>query len=92
MRTIRIRQLSLEDARLILENELNEAFMSGEKRVSVLHGIGTGKLKNLTAEVARELGFAHPVPETFIRSNPGITQLDLDSPDLSNIRRYRRGF
>ena len=47
MREIRIRELRYEEARARLEDELNRAFMEGEMRVHVLHGIGEGILKKI---------------------------------------------
>ena len=87
MREIRIRQMRYEEARMKLEAELNDAFIAGELRVSVLHGIGTGVLKKMTAEAVRECGYARVVT-TLVNENPGVTLVDLDPPDRSAMGRY----
>lgn len=89
MREIRIREMALEEARWKLEQELNDAFMAGESRVRVLHGIGTGRLKKMTHEVAESYDFVKIVPESSLTYNPGITVLDLFPPDRSRMRMIR---
>ena len=48
MKEIYIRKMRYEEARYKLERELQDAFMEGETLVQVVHGIGEGKLKQLT--------------------------------------------
>ena len=89
MREIRIRKLGLEDARGKLECELNAAFMAGETRVRVIHGIGTGRLKELTREIVNGCGFGALVEETVF-FNPGVTMVDLFPPDRQALRMLKR--
>lgn len=91
MREIRIRQMRYEEARRMLEDELNRAFVEGETRVSVLHGIGEGKLQKMTEELAESLNFVKIVPRNLIPgANPGMTYLDVLSADRSFMIRYFR--
>ncbi len=85
MREIRIREMRFDAARLKLEVELNEAFMAGETRVSVLHGIGSGKLRKLTETVVNDMGFGRLVTDT-LDSNPGTTLVDLFPPDSHHLK------
>ena len=48
---IDITGLSVEEAKFALERFLEEAYSAGLKSVKVVHGIGTGKLKEATREV-----------------------------------------
>lgn len=77
------------DARLKLEEELNQAFMAGESSVTVLHGIGSGKLKKLTEEVVQELGFGRVLPATEYSGNAGVTRVELFPPDLKTLKMLR---
>ncbi len=79
MREINIRQMSPFEARLKLESELNQAFMAGEQRVTVIHGIGAGVLKKLTHEIVAEYNFCD-IFETPLADNPGTTQVNLYPP------------
>jgi len=88
MREIRIRLMSYDEARDKLEMELNEAFMAGETRVQVLHGIGTGALKRLTEKTVRGYDFASLVEDPAVY-NPGVTLVDLLPPSKSDLRKYR---
>lgn len=87
MREIRIRELSVADARLRLDTQLNEAFMAGELRVEVLHGIGSGALRRMTRELIMECGFAKVVTD-LVHENPGVTVVDLSPPSRQALRGY----
>ena len=87
IREIRIRKLSYSEAQLKLETELNQAFVAGEQRVFVIHGIGSGQLKRMTARVVQELGLGRIV-EQELNPNPGQTVVDLLPPDKQTLRRY----
>lgn len=89
MREIRIRQLPLEEAKRILEDELNRAFMSGETVVQVLHGIGTGALKKMTLDIVREYDFVQLSSLGSLHPNPGVTILEILAPSPSQLRRIR---
>lgn len=79
MREIYIRRMKPAEARLKLEAELNRAFMDGEERVLVIHGIGRGVLKDVTREVVAGYDFCD-IFETFLSDNPGATQVNLYPP------------
>ena len=88
IRQIRIREMRLPAARDRLEQELNDAFLAGEQRVHVLHGIGSGALKRMTAEVVSQYDFCRLVELDATLYNPGISVVDLFPPDPSAIRQY----
>jgi len=90
MREIRIRELKYDEARALLESELNRAFMDGEMRVHVLHGIGEGILKKMTLEVTESLDYARISPQQGMQYNPGITVIDILTADPSLIKRYMK--
>ena len=58
---IMLRRLSMEDALAKLDHSLNDAFVAGLYSVRVVHGKGTGALRQL---VRRELA-KHPLVESF---------------------------
>lgn len=86
---IRIRKLSYVDAKQKLIAQLNSAFIQGKKRVHVIHGVGEGKLKAMTANVVTELCLGSIV-EDPLEYNPGVTIVDLNPPDDSALRRYMK--
>jgi hypothetical protein len=78
-----------DEARLKLENELNDAFMRSETRVIIVHGIGQGKLKQMAIEVVQSYDFCRLVPEEdIVRYNPGVLVVDLFPPDRATLRMY----
>lgn len=91
-RVIRIRQLPYAEASCKLESELNEAFMNGESRVSVLHGIGSGELKRMTVEMANRLDFVRLMIGFPFENNPGVTELEILVADRSFIRKIRHNY
>ncbi len=56
-----LRHLTIEEARLKLDKYLDDAFMSGFIQVRIVHGKGTGALRNL---VQRELK-RHPLVKSY---------------------------
>ena len=80
--------MRMDEARGKLEGELNEAFMAGETRVNVLHGIGSGQLKQMTLEVVESYDYTRLAEVLY--TNPGVTVVDLDPPDPSAMRRYMK--
>lgn len=90
MREIHIRRMSYQDAKQKLETELNEAFMQGESRVDIVHGIGQGKLKAMAMQIVRESNFCSLIPEErILYRNPGVLPVDLFPPDRATMRMYR---
>ena len=90
MKEIRIRELRYDEAKALLERELEKAFLSGEMRVYVLHGIGEGILKQMTLETAESLDYARVFTPGTIPYNPGITVIDLFPPDPSVFQKYMK--
>ena len=88
MRTITIRQLRFEEARIKLEREMNDAFMAGEEFVEVLHGIGEGILKRMAIDYVESCDFLKLVErDPMIRTNPGTTLVQVLSPSKEYINR-----
>jgi len=73
-----LRRLSVEDALAKLDQYLNDAFVAGLYSVRVVHGKGTGTLRQV---VRRELA-QHPLVESFRPADPweggrGVTVVEL---------------
>ncbi|MBX7058566.1 MAG: Smr/MutS family protein [Leptospirales bacterium] len=89
-REIRLRKMSVEQARLLLESELNQAFLAGEEQVSVIHGVGEGHIKALVEQVVGECGFARLHQRDAQFYNPGVSLVDLFPPERGALRQYLR--
>ncbi|MCB1174453.1 MAG: hypothetical protein KDK39_12855 [Leptospiraceae bacterium] len=84
---IRIRKMRYTDARAVLIQELNAAFVAGKTRVRIIHGIGSYQLHDLTRQVVQELGLGNVV-DNPLEANPGTTLVDLNPPDSMSMRTY----
>ncbi|MDH5656394.1 MAG: DNA mismatch repair protein MutS [Spirochaetia bacterium] len=82
--------MKYDDAKSLLEKELNQAFLDGEMKVHVLHGIGEGILKKMTVETAESMNFTKVNETGTIPFNPGITVIDILTPDPSMIQKYMK--
>ena len=58
---VHLRQLTADEALLKLDKYLNDAFMAGLYQVRVVHGKGTGKLR----QVVREQLAKHPLVKSY---------------------------
>ncbi len=58
---IRLRHLTVDEALLKLDKYLNDAFMSGLHRVKVIHGKGSGALR----QAAQEQLAKHPLVKSY---------------------------
>ena len=58
---VRLRQLSVEEAITKLDQYLHDAFMAGLSQVKVIHGKGTGTLR----QVVQEQLAKHPLVKSF---------------------------
>jgi len=58
---IRLRQLTVDEALLKLDQYLHDAFMAGLIQVRVIHGKGTGTLRQAIRQVLAE----HPLVKSF---------------------------
>lgn len=91
MKEIYIRKMRYEEAKYKLERELQDAFMEGETLVNVVHGIGEGKLKQLTIEIANSYDYLKIVnTEAFIAPNPGTTKIEIMGIDKQDLKRYKK--
>jgi DNA mismatch repair protein MutS2 len=58
---VRLRQLTVDEALLKLDKYLNDAFMAGLYRVKVIHGKGTGTIR----QSARNYLAQHPLVKSY---------------------------
>lgn len=58
---LHLRRLTTDEALLRLDRYLNDAFMAGLYQVAVIHGKGTGKLR----QVVREQLAKHPLVKSY---------------------------
>jgi len=75
---VHLRQLTADEAWLKLDKYLNDAFMAGLYQVRVIHGKGTGTLR----QVAREQLAKHPLvksyrPGGYGEGGAGVTIVEL---------------
>ncbi len=75
---IRLRHLTVDEAMLKLDKYLHDAFMSGLHRVKVIHGKGTGTLR----QAAQHQLAKHPLvqsyrPGVFGEGEAGVTIVEL---------------
>ncbi len=73
-----VRHLTVDEALFKLEQYLNDAFMAGLYQVRVVHGKGTGTLR----EVVREVLGTHPLvksyrPGAYGEGGAGVTMVEL---------------
>ena len=64
---LRLRHLTVDEALPRLDKYLHDAFMAGLYRVSVIHGKGTGTLR----QVVRERLARHPLVKSYRRGEYG---------------------
>jgi hypothetical protein len=90
MREIYIRKMRYEDAYQKLDREIQSAFMEGETLVDVIHGIGEGKLKDMTFEYVRNNDFLK-INDTslYIQPNPGVTRIEIFAPSKQILKKYK---
>ena len=69
------------EAKSKLESELHKAFLDGVTLVEIVHGIGSGRLKQLVLDTVLELGFGSVFETGDDWQNPGTTQIELYPPD-----------
>ena len=77
---IHLRQLTVDEARLKLDQYLNDAFMAGLYQVRVVHGKGTGALRQaVREELARHLLVKSYRPGDYGEGGAGVTIVELAS-------------
>ena len=75
---VHLRRLTVDEALLKLDQYLNDAFMTGSYKVRVIHGKGTGTLR----QVVREQLAKHPLvqsyrPGDYGEGGAGVTIVEL---------------
>ncbi len=75
---VRLRQLTVDEALPKLDKYLNDAFMAGLYQIRVIHGKGTGRLR----QVVREQLAKHPLvksyrPGEYGEGGTGVTIVEL---------------
>ncbi|TET25731.1 MAG: hypothetical protein E3J67_03290 [Dehalococcoidia bacterium] len=75
---IRLRQLTVAEAQLKLDKYLNDAFMAGLYQIKVIHGKGTGRLRQAVQEQLAQ----HPLvksyrPGKYGEGSEGVTVVEL---------------
>lgn len=91
MRTIYIRKMRFEEAKLKLEREINDAFMDGESYVEIVHGIGEGILKRMAVDYVESCDFLKLLDrDPMFRGNPGATQVEILAPSKEYINRLKK--
>jgi len=78
MNELHLRRLTRDEALLKLDQYLNDAFMAGLYQVKVIHGKGTGTLR----QVVREQLTSHPLvksfrPADYGEGSAGVTIVEL---------------
>ena len=58
---LHLRRLSVEEALPLLDQYLNDAFLSGKQFVHIVHGTGTGTMR----QVVREQLHLHPLVRSY---------------------------
>ncbi len=76
---IHLRRLTVDEALFQLDRYLNDAFMYGLSCISVIHGKGTGTLRQAIGESLKD----HPLvksyrPGGYGEGGAGVTIVDLD--------------
>lgn len=87
MREIHIRRLRYEEARAKLDQEVNEAFIRGERYIEIVHGIGGGVLQKMAREYVDSSEFLKILPDA---SNPGVLRVEVLAPDVRTIKSFLR--
>ena len=80
-----------EEASNKLDREIQDAFMAGETFVEVVHGLGEGKLKNLTLEYVKANDFLKVYDTSlYIQPNPGATRIEILSPSKDYLKQIKK--
>jgi CTP-dependent riboflavin kinase len=88
---IYIRKMRYEEASNKLDREIQDAFMAGETFVEVVHGLGEGKLKNLTLEYVKANDFLKVYDTSlYIQPNPGATRIEILSPSKDYLKQIKK--
>ncbi len=75
---VHLRRLTVDEALLKLDRYLNDAFMTGLYQVKVIHGRGTGTLRQVTRKMLSQ----HPLvksyrPADYGEGGTGVTIVEL---------------
>jgi len=84
MRIIYLRKLHYEEAKNILLSEIEKSFLSGEKEVEVVHGIGTYTIRNMILKEIEKISYVE-----FSRfKSDAVIVLKIDSPPEHILKKY----
>jgi len=73
-----LRHLTVDEALIKLEKHLNDAFMAGLYHIKVIHGKGTGTLRQVVREqLARHLLVKSSRPGGYGEGGDGVTIVEL---------------
>lgn len=90
MFVIYIRKMRYEDAYHKLDREIQSAFLRGETLVEVIHGLGEGKLKQMTLDYVKNYDFLKIYDTSqFIQPNPGSTKIEILAPDKHALKKWK---
>ncbi len=79
-RELRLRHLTVDEASFRLDQYLNDAFMAGLPSVRVVHGKGTGTLRQAVHEVRAK----HPLVKSFRTGDYGEGDYGVTIVELAN--------
>ena len=75
---VRLRQLTVDEALLKLDQYLNDAFMGGLYQIRVVHGKGTGTLRQVVREkLAKHTLVKSYRPGEYGEGGNGVTMVEL---------------
>ena len=77
---LRLRRLTVDEALPELDHYLNAAFMAGLPSVRIVHGKGTGVLRDAVHQVLA----AHPLVKCFRQANYGEGDAGVTVVELAN--------
>ena len=89
-REIKVIGLRVEEAIPLVDKAIDEAFLGGLKELEVIHGAGTGRLRQAIRDHLRE----HPLVKTFVPGGPGrggngVTLVEISpSPSTKSANRH----
>ncbi len=71
---IHIRRLRWDEAKLKLMKELDLLYLQGVRKVKIIHGKGSGKLREMVCEYIKNQPFVEKFNEApFFEGGPGVT-------------------
>ena len=76
--TVDLHGMTIEEAREYLDEFVNRAILSNVPTIRVMHGVGTGRLRNFVQDYLRSSGQAHNIRQADVHDGGvGVTLADL---------------